>query len=69
MRMTKLEGPECPRCGCEQSELVKSTPYELRRAAEVVEAGTCERRMCQFCGERFSVARRNSEAPLNGKAN
>lgn len=55
MRLMKVEGPECPRCGCEQTELLKSVPYEVRRANEVLESGVRESHACQHCGERFSV--------------
>lgn len=61
--LQKVEGPECPGCGCQQSELVGTSTRKLLQGQQVISRETVERRQCAFCDRRFYVT--TAERPAN----
>lgn len=55
MLLHRIQGPECPGCGCQQSELLGTATRTLTKAGLAVSQETIERRRCEFCDRRFYV--------------
>lgn len=59
--LTKITGPECPRCGCCHGETIgSSTQTEFEHGDTQLERPLREttilRRQCEHCGKRFTAA-------------
>jgi Zn ribbon nucleic-acid-binding protein len=54
--MRIIEGPECPGCGCRDSQILKMTIWFNKKR---------EHRECEHCGRRFTVTRsKPPESPV-----
>lgn len=61
-RLNLVTGPECPECGCADSEVLSSRPAVSGREEEM-QLWTIERRQCRHCGCQFgNRAAREAEA-------
>lgn len=65
--LSRVDGPECPRCGCQQGETLASWErvHHERQGGQFVETyrETVLRRQCAHCGKVFAAVAR----PTNGQ--
>jgi transcriptional regulator NrdR family protein len=54
--MERFAGPECPECGCRDSDLVQQCSYWGQSAEE---------RQCRFCGRRWTETIEADDSPDN----
>lgn len=70
--MQKVTGPECPRCGCEQSEILTSKERQIyeRRGGHLhlLRIETHHDRVCLHCSRRFRSVAKPANGQLRGAA-
>ncbi len=56
--------PACPRCGSEDYDVLRDSPYVLRRLQIVVACGVRRQLKCLDCGQRWNADGCTSAPPL-----
>lgn len=63
-RLEKIDGPECPDCGCPQSRVMASRPSQTGSAEDgTLALWTVERRECANCGAQFTWQFERADEP------
>ncbi|NQU20377.1 MAG: hypothetical protein HQ567_03775 [Candidatus Nealsonbacteria bacterium] len=52
LSLTRLDGPDCPKCGCADSTVIATTTRRGRRVEGYFgQRKQCDRVRCNFCGK------------------